>query len=71
MQILKIKKFCESDDNHNEHQKDEHEHVKEDIRIILIKCGIGRYENVHLFSFPRMCLSLYDYQSKASRYRWG
>ena len=27
-------------------------------------------KNMHIL-FPRMCLSLYDYQSKASRYRKG
>ena len=33
----------------------------------MIKCGEGKLE--HLDSFFRMCLSLYDYQAKASRYR--
>ena len=35
----------------------------------MIKCGEGKQENLDFFS--TMCLSLYDYQAKASRYSKG
>ena len=41
--------------------------LKKDFKII--KCGEGKEEN--LDSFFRMCLSLYDYQTKESRYQKG
>ena len=37
--LQKTKIFCESDDNHNEQQKDEHEDVKENIKIIKCRGG--------------------------------
>ena len=58
---------CENDDNHNEHQKNEQEDVKEDIKII--KCGEREYKNV-VFYFKE-CVWAYDYQSRASQYSCG
>ena len=37
---LKKKTICESNDKHKEQQKDKHEDVKKDIKII--KCGEGK-----------------------------
>ena len=54
----------ESNDNYNKEQKDKYGDIKEDIKII--KCGEGEEENVDLGG--GMCLSLYDQQSKTSRY---
>ena len=42
--------------------------LKKDIKII--KCGEEKKENLYSCFF-RMCLSLYNYQAKASRYRKG
>ena len=61
--FLKIQNFCESDDNHNEKQMDEYKDVQENIKIIKWK---RRVKNVDFFSFPRVCLSLYD-QSKVHK----
>ena len=36
----------------------------------IIQCGEGKSENIDSF-FILMCLSLYDYQAKASRYKEG
>ena len=42
---------------------------KKDIKII--QCGEEKQENMDSFFILMMCLSLYDYQAKASRYRKG
>ena len=51
-----------------EQQKNKHENVKRYIKITNFE--EGEQENTNSFSFFfRIFLSLYDYQSKASRYR--
>ena len=37
--LKNFKSFCESDDNHNEQQTDEHEDVKEDIKNHKMRGG--------------------------------
>ena len=64
----KRKTYCKSDEKHKEQQKDKHEDVKKGLQ----NCRMwGRKVRKSRQSFPRMCLSLYDYQAKASRYRKG
>ena len=61
------KNYCNNNDKHREKQKVKDEDVnKKDFKIT--KCGEGKSENI-LFFILIMCLSLYDYQAKASRHR--
>ena len=65
--IQKKKPICESNNKHKEQKKEKHD-VKRGHQNHKMwgrkvrKCG---------FLFFRMCVSLYDYQPKASRYRKG
>ena len=70
----KKKTYCKSEDKHKEQQKEKHENVKKknwkkkkDLKVI--ESGERKEENLDAFFI--MCLSLYDYQAKASRYRKG
>ena len=54
-------------DKHKEQQKGKHEEVNKDINVI--KCREGEEENLDFFF--TMCLTLYDYQSKVSKYKKG
>ena len=44
---LKKKTICKSNDKHKEEQKDKHEYVQKDIKIL--KCGEGRVRKSRLF----------------------
>ena len=65
---LKKKTICENNDKHKEQEKNKHEDVKKDIKII--KRREEEQLNLDHFLF-RICLSLYDYQAKARTYRKG
>ena len=62
------KTYCKSNNKHKEQQKDKHEGVKKGLQNHKIW---GRKVRKSRLFFVRMCVSLYDYQAKASRYRKG
>ena len=64
------KNYCKSDDKHKEQQKDTHEDVKKRLQNHRM-WGRKVRTSILLFLKKIMCLSLYDYQAKASRYREG
>ena len=56
--------------NTGEQQRDKHRHVKQGLQNHKI-WGRKARTSTPFFFFFRMCLSLYDYQTKASRYKKG
>ena len=62
------KTYCNRDDKQKEKQKDKHEDVKKGLQNHRMW---GRKLRKQSIFFLIMCLSLYDYQGKASRYRKG
>ena len=63
----KKKNYCKSNDKHKEQQKDKHEHV---IKGLQNHKMWGRKVKTYRL-FLKMCLSLYEYQSKTCRCRKG
>ena len=61
------KTYSKSEEKHNEQQKDKHEDVKKGLQNHRM-WGRKVRKSRHFF---RMCLRLFDYQDKASRYRKG
>ena len=59
---------CKSDNKHKEQQKDKHKDVNKGYQNH--KMWLRKTRKSKPFFF-RMCLSLYDYQAKASRYKKG
>ena len=61
--------YCNSDDKHKEQQKHKNEAIK---KVLQNRRMWGRKVRKYRFSFfSKMCLSLYDYHAKASRYKKG
>ena len=67
----KKKPYCKSDDKHKEQQEDKHEDVIKGLQNHRIWGRKVRKSKLFFFFFLIMCLSLYDYEAKASRYRKG